>query len=101
MSYYHTTQKATKAEAKADLMAQFDNVTVSAMPVHSKDRAAVEANLDATLSTVADDPTKDVSASINGSASYIPGDAPGAEVITSLGISASVSLVTRKAAATA
>lgn len=104
MSYSHSTIKPTKAEAVADLMRQFDEITVPQFSVHKRDRAAVESNLHAVVRELEEDGVQHVSASINGYISYTrgPGTPPfsqGPEEIQSISISASASRTAPKVAA--
>lgn len=73
MSYSLTTAQPTKAAAVADLMRQFDQLVVPQFPIHSADRAAIQANLNAALGMLATDPTVSIAAGINGSITTVNG----------------------------
>ena len=84
MSYSLSTAQPTKAAAVADLMRQFDAQVLTAFPVHSLDRGAVQANLNAALGVLASDDSQVINATVSGTISTNGG------VITNVGISASV-----------
>jgi len=96
MSYSIGAKAATKAEARAALEAKFDADVVVLQPVHARDRAAVLANVDAALSLLADDDTKDVSISVNGYVSWQTAEPQDVVPLTSVGITASVGYANRE-----
>lgn len=75
MSYSFSIKAATKAEAKVEVAAFFDNQVIANQPVHARDRAAVLANASAVIDLLADDETKDIQISGNGYVSWsVTGD---------------------------
>lgn len=69
MSYSFTVRKPTKAEAKAEVAAQFSEV-VNSQPIHERERAAALALADTFVDLLADDETKDVTVHVSGSLSW-------------------------------
>ncbi|UIF90862.1 hypothetical protein [Cupriavidus sp. UYPR2.512] len=97
MSYSIGVVAETKEAAKAAIAAKFDADVVAHQPVHARDRAAVLANVDAALSLLADDDSKDVSVSVNGYVSWQTPEPQDVVPLTSVGITAGVGYVARKA----
>lgn len=69
MSYSIGFTVTTKAEAKAHVITEMDEV-VRLQPCHTRDKAAAVAAAHAFIDILADDPTKDVQVSMHGSVSY-------------------------------
>lgn len=66
MSYSISAKAGTKELAKAAVALKFDEI-VSSQPIHARDRAAILANAGAAIDLLADDDTKDIAVSCNGS----------------------------------
>lgn len=69
MSFSFSIRGADKAAAKAAAQVEMDRV-VAGQPAHARDRDAALANVGNAIDILADDPTKDVSASVNGWVSW-------------------------------
>jgi hypothetical protein len=70
MSYSIGVRAATKSLALAALAASFDTNVLPNQPVHQADKAQALAAAESMVNTLADDDSKDVSISLNGSLSW-------------------------------
>ena len=92
MSYSFNVEAVTKDEAKAAIIAKFDEMMVG-QPNHSHDREAAINNANAAIDLLIDDPSKRISVSMNGSIGWrLPGDDEKKEFI-GVGISVSAHLL--------
>lgn len=69
MSYSFGVKASTKGDAKAAVLAKFDEI-VGQQPIHARDSAAVLANAGLVIDLLADDDTKDIAVSCNGYVSW-------------------------------
>ncbi len=77
MIYSISAKAATKAAARAVLVAELDKV-VAQQPVHERDREAILANVDANLALLSDPPENlDVAIACNGYISWTSGGTAG------------------------
>lgn len=94
MSYSFCVKTPTKDEAKTAVAKYFDERIIASQPIHARDRAAVLANVSATIDLLADDDTKDVQVSGNGYVNWTV--TPDPMPLVAVSISSSASLVTRE-----
>ena len=95
MSYSFNVKAGDKNDAKAAVLAKFDEI-VEQQPVHARDRKAVLANAGLVIDLLADDDTKDVSVSCSGYVSWSSGATPEEAQFTSASIGCSASHVVRE-----
>ena len=95
MSYSFSVQASSKAAAKDEIAAKFDEV-ISAQPIHARDKAAALANASAVIDLLMDDDTRDISVSVNG---YVGWEEnlreDGSNPLRSASVSAGASFVTK------
>lgn len=92
MSYSFSIDATTKAEAKDKVAAELDKV-VQQQPIHVVDRKQARDAVEAFVSLLPDDDTKDLHVSVSGSVAWAgPQDEP---VVTGANISIGVTLRTR------
>lgn len=65
MSYSFQVKAATKKEAKAAVVAKFDEI-ISQQPIHERDRESVIYNANRAVDILSDNPNKDVQVSCHG-----------------------------------
>lgn len=96
MSYSFGIKAENKQEAKAAVMAKFDEMVVATQPIHERDRGAVLANAAMVIDLLADDDTKDITVSCNGYVSWHRYDEDGAAAFSSAAISCSAGHANRE-----
>lgn len=94
MSYSLVVKAANKADARAAVESTFDSEVVSSQPAHTRDKAAMLANVGAALGLLPDDSTKDVEICVNGYVA-LNGEDQLAAPLSSVSITCSASLANR------